>query len=326
MDAGRRKVKPSKSSLSSQSSKLSKVNNFFKKAGSEWNLLIARVKSLGEEVFTEDQVISEIFVESDTDYILEKLDKLSKGYSVNEERFLSQYQKFKSLDKMYENCQHNQAGNGSAGGSANGNGNGNGNNSEDIKSSSTVFSDTHNRVSLKDVIRQTNSSSSTPGLNEEGKSCGIDTDVLEDIADVEDDDELDEDASNDVTDKEATFTYHELDVVRLKEQFDSDSQRNSNTGSGDNEVPEPETNIGQILWEYRRSLWLKSPKGATVTGGSLFFDQVPQESYVKIYNNLVEKGRALKPDRRINLHDLIRVINAGWESEEKWDRAAKGLP
>lgn len=315
---------------SNSSPKSNKVSNIFKKAGAEWNLFLARIKSLGEEVFSEDQVIKEIFVESDTDYLLDKIDKVTRGYSINEERFLSQYQKYKNLDKMYENNQQRVS-------SLN-------NTTEDIKSSSTAFSDNHNRFSLKDVIRQTNSSCSTPLMNQQdpkfetGSSTTkvpepldshleLDSELVDDIEDVEDDDDLDEDTSNDLSDKGIHMTFNDLDVVRLKERFDNDNDSLENNNNEDATSNQSETNIGEVLWEYRRSLWLKSSKGEMhVSTTSLLFDQIPKESYVTIYNNLVDKGRSLKANRKINLHDLIRVINAGWESEEKWERAAKGLP
>lgn len=323
---------PVNNNSNTNNTKSGKLGSFFRKASTEWNLFITKVKSIGDEVFTEDQIIKDLFVESDTDYLLDKLDRLSKGYSVNEERFLSQYQQFKNLDKMYEI--HQQRMN---------------NTTEDIKSSSTVFSESHNRVSLKDIIRQTNSSSSTPIINDEtnnrmrlepGLEPGdIDTELLDDIEDVEDDDDLDEDASNDLGDKALMITFHDLDVVKLKEQYDDNRVKPNNNSQDISDLYGTDANIGDILWEYRRTLWLKSPKPddnctsscfTNSNGGRsnsrLMFEQIPKESYVKIYSNLVEKSKALKAGKRLNLYDLIRVVNAGWEADEKWERAAKGLP
>lgn len=281
--------------------KLKKVNSFFKKASAEFNLFLLRIKSLGDEVFSENQVISELFIETDNDSVLDRLDRHSKGYSIIEERFLSEYKKHKTLDKMYENFQHRT------------------NNEEDLKSSSTAFSENQLRFNLKDVIRQTNSTNGTtlgsPLINE---TMGDEED------EVDEDDDIDQIDSDQPPNKEKEINFDKMenkngfsdvDFIELRKYLEKEKFQELKN-----------ENIGEILWEYRRNQWTTgNVDQSKIAASRLFFDQIPKDSYVKVYNNLVDKGRSLRPDRRINLFDLMKVINAGWVAEEKWERAAKGL-
>lgn len=280
--------------------KLKKVNSFFKKASAEFNLFLLRIKSLGDEVFSENQVISELFIETDNESVLDRLDRHSKGYSLVEERFLSEYKKYKTLDKMYENFQHRSG-------------------EEDLKSSSTAFSENQLRFSLKDVIRQTNSTNGTtlgsPLINE---TIGDEED------EVDEDDEIQELDSDQPPNKEKEINFvkvenkngfGDVDFIELRRYLEKERFQELKN-----------ENIGEILWEYRRNQWTNGNVDQTkIAASRLFFDQIPKDSYVKVYSNLVDKGRSLRPDRRINLFDLMKIINAGWVAEEKWERAAKGL-
>lgn len=92
--------------------------------------------------------------------------------------------------------------------------------------------------------------------------------------------------------------------------------------------PPTEINIGETLWNYRRTKWLHTDKTAEELEDRISCNQIeelPQELQVKIYTNLVNKGKVLKKDKELNLQDLVVIINAGWEAEDKWERAAKGL-
>lgn len=245
----------------SPSSSSKKFSSFFRKASADLNLFLLRIKSLGDDVFNENQVINEFFDDSDTESILDKIDRRSKGYNINEERFLLCYKKFKNLDKMHKEYQQ----------------------TEDIRSSSTVYSDS-NRYSLKDVIQESRSDEAEP--------------------------ETDDETLDDASDKVA---FVDLDMVKMRQQLEADPELNK------------DTNVGDILWEYRRSKWTAGKKSKQAMTNRLLFDQIPKESYVKVYNALVDKGRPLKSDRHINLYDLMKIINAGWVAEEKWERAAKGI-
>ena len=312
------------SNPSSKESKFKKVNGFFQKAGIEWNLFVLKLKSIKEDVFSVDEVIGDLFVESESDSIMDRLDKVTKGYSMNEERFLADFKKFKNLDKIHDHYQQKNI-------------------TEEMKSSSTVCSDS-NRIALKDLL-QVNSASSTPIIfsrnDDEFDESGDDDDDDNNNnnnnnnnntnTNTNNDDDNDNTIINnynntnnnnntnntndddDDSTKNSLVLYQDIDVCKLREQIRVDGS----------------TNIGEALWEYRRTKWLLSSYGKDnqpVSTSKSIFDQIPKDSYVKIYNNLVDKGRPLKADRLINLHDLMKVINAGWVAEEKWERAAIGLP
>lgn len=275
-----------------------KVSNFIKNLSILWGLLRLKVKSLSDEVFTTDELVDDLFVDTDIDDPLERLAKSNRGYASTEEHFLKVFKKYKSLDKMHE--EHLQKGHPLH---------------VEEKSSTTAVSDSQTKgsVSLQDIIRQmsdTSNSSKSP-LNES-----------------EDDDEEEED---DVL----NAIYYEVDVCKLREELASHLKQidlsESITDASKSTLRETgsQINLGEILWEYRRSKWLatnsKGESRAKEHMHELSIAHVPKNSYVRIYNNLVDKGRLLKNDKRINLRDLIKIINAGWISEERWERAAKGL-
>lgn len=137
--------------------------------------------------------------------------------------------------------------------------------------------------------------------------------------------------------------FHDLDVCQLRYELESDLL--GAPGSAALEAlavllvptaattalaaPPLELNIGEALWEYRRSKWLatsKLPQEIAAHVAATLLAALPTELHVRIYNNLVEKGKPLRSGKRINLLDLVVVINAGWVADEKWERAAKGLP
>jgi hypothetical protein len=126
--------------------------------------------------------------------------------------------------------------------------------------------------------------------------------------------------SNDVCDDD--MRYSDINVEKLRQEFDSADA--SDTSSN---LQPSTSNIGTTLWEYRRLKWLKETHSMSVEQRLALasIDHLPQAAYVKIYTNLVEKGKLLKHDKRINLKDVIKIINAGWAAEDVWERAAKGL-
>lgn len=114
--------------------------------------------------------------------------------------------------------------------------------------------------------------------------------------------------------------YEDLDICKLREQMESQQLSLSRSSK---------LCLGEKLWDYRRNAWLTPTKNedeveAHIEDHSLA--HVPREALPKIYTNLVDRGRVLKEDKHVNLKDLTRIINAGWIAEEKWERAAKGLP
>ena len=114
--------------------------------------------------------------------------------------------------------------------------------------------------------------------------------------------------------------YNDVDICKMRQEFESSSTDSTTINSASY------TNIGTALWEYRRKRWLREldpTRKRDLARTSI--EHIPKDSYVKIYTNLVDKGRSLKEDKRLNLGDLVKIIDAGWVAEEKWERAAKGL-
>ncbi|KAF3992454.1 hypothetical protein FT663_00734 [Candidozyma haemuli var. vulneris] len=121
-----------------------------------------------------------------------------------------------------------------------------------------------------------------------------------------------------------------INQVRASPQYNSDSS----TDTRCSQVEQQTSSVGEILWEYRRAKWLSYGR---VTDEMIAekvnsrreeasIKHIPKELYPRIYTNLVDKGKCLKDDKRINLEDLVEVINEGWKKEERWTRAAEGLP
>ncbi|ODV79763.1 uncharacterized protein CANTADRAFT_31921, partial [Suhomyces tanzawaensis NRRL Y-17324] len=165
--------------------------------------------------------------------------------------------------------------------------------SAEVRSSSTAVSDTKTRSTLLDIIRQTTSNSET--VHSE-----------------------DEDHDNEIS-------YHDLDLCKLRQELELHQNSESTEAST---LKSSNENLGTTLWEYRRRKWLQNsdPEKVQQKLSQLSIEHIPKESYHKIYSFLIDKGRSLKNDKKINLLDLINIINAGWIAEEKWDRAARGLP
>lgn len=127
--------------------------------------------------------------------------------------------------------------------------------------------------------------------------------------------------------------YRDLDISKLREKMESREKSIVFTSDistqGSEESKNKKQNVGEVLWDYRRSLWLESHSdedGAdnTVNKQAAIKD-IPKGLYPTIYSNLIEKSKPLKEGKRINLQDLLGVINEGWVQEQRWERAAKGL-
>lgn len=126
----------------------------------------------------------------------------------------------------------------------------------------------------------------------------------------------------DLLSDENMLSYLDIDVEKLRIEFE---QSNYNETSS-NSIISP--NIGSTLWEYRRSKWLytENPSQVAERIKNSNIDHLPNDCYPKLYTQLVEKGKTLRMDKKLNLSDVVKIINVGWIVEEKWDRAAKGLP
>lgn len=128
--------------------------------------------------------------------------------------------------------------------------------------------------------------------------------------------------------------FRDMDVGKLREEFTtrartlqlaSDSSLET-SALGDQDA----SNVGEMLWEYRRAKWLEPSEGVTK---QLLADRhletsirhIPRDQYPRIYMVMVEKGRPLKNNTRLNLEDAINIINEGWVHNDKWERAARGV-
>ncbi|RLV95805.1 hypothetical protein JA1_000782 [Spathaspora sp. JA1] len=127
-------------------------------------------------------------------------------------------------------------------------------------------------------------------------------------------------------DTEYDISYHDLDIYQLRKEFE---QIVASSSEGDADTISSQTNIGTTLWEYRRNKWLTPTNNSNQVYSRLqanSIEHIPRDNLVKVYNNLIDKNRPLKDNKRINLFDLIKIINLGWIAEEKWARAGRGLP
>lgn len=275
-----------KASTKSLAKSRSRVGGLFKKVSINWNLLCLKLKTISEEVFTTDEFVEDLFDDSESDDTIERISKAYRGFSPAEERFLQEFQKYQNLDKMYEAHQRELSHQ----------------ETSDVKSSSTNYSDSQSKnITLEDIIRQNTMTEKTDEL----------------------DDEID---------------FQKFDAVKIRKEYENyikkanEFNENSTASSkstlnSDKKIP----NIGESIWEFRRKKWLYSPNHHnTLTKvklrlKTLSIHHIPKESYARIYSNFVDKSKPLKSDKKINLRDLIEIINAGWIAEERWQRAAKGL-
>lgn len=306
--------------------KKKKKNSWLKKISSEWNLLLLKLKAISEDVLSSEDIVDEFFIESDQDIDnFNRLVKNYKGYNSTEERFLKDYKKFKNLDDMAAAYTSNN----------------------DAKSSSTMVSDKL-QSTIQDIIRkqqqlqQLQVQAQQPQLQQpsallqqlsqqETRFGSIDSRTEEPTREegYEDDDEEDEFTSEE---EYNGISYHDLDFCQLRKEFENYNSNNASscTDTESKETLFSESNIGSTLWEYRRLKWLTPNSNKTDKLSQRIAEtsiaHVPQDCYVKLYSQLIEHSKVLKPGKRINLNDVMKIINAGWIAEEKWDRAAKGLP
>ncbi|ODV84311.1 hypothetical protein CANARDRAFT_201185 [[Candida] arabinofermentans NRRL YB-2248] len=90
---------------------------------------------------------------------------------------------------------------------------------------------------------------------------------------------------------------------------------------------------GELLWEQRNAAWLEpSPENSTLEGKLKLQRRLKEQElkhhvmanhYHIVYKNLVINGKSLK--KPMNLKDLIKVIEAGWNWTKVFERAAQGV-
>ncbi|KAI3406745.2 hypothetical protein KGF56_000350 [Candida oxycetoniae] len=341
-------------------------SSFFKKISSEWNSLLRRLKSISEEVFNPEDIVDNLFIETDSDdhTSLDRLLRSSRGYNSTEEKFLQDYKRFKSLDQMYAHYNDNNGGGinevSTTTIAATSNNNNNNNNSStlinnyDVGSSTTVVSDPLSykiRTTLQDVIRNQSTSTTAINLYQYQNIDEFNSDEEEEGgSEVEGSMPLDDNADTATSTITNEIVYNDIDFILLRKEFEAmvsstnpkSANTNTNTNTSDSDVNSrltfaktqpsqviaPNINIGSTLWDYRRKKWLQctnNPRKIRERINRNSISHIPEESYAKIYNNLIEKNKCLKTDKHLNLSDLISVINAGWIAEEKWERAARGI-
>ncbi|KAG7814175.1 hypothetical protein KL921_000449 [Ogataea angusta] len=130
-------------------------------------------------------------------------------------------------------------------------------------------------------------------------------------------------------DKETCSTGSPLTTTRLT------SPQSSAVSGGDESsaAPDKEGTLtpfcgGEELWKIQNQQWLKPIAEYTTLEGKLKLQKrlrsqdlrhyVSSKDYHIIYRNLVIDGRSLK--QPMNLRDLLRVVEAGWE----WSRVQEG--
>lgn len=313
-----------RSSTTSSSGSKKRLSSIFRKISIEWNLFVLRLKSISEEVFVTDEYIDDLFTDCDLDDTLDRLSKSYRGFTPAEEKFLQDFKKYKSLENLYRAHQRELRNTPSIPHIPN-------NPASSMDTSTTVTNTIEQRplhYSLQDVIRQSADSIS--------RSADLDDDNLSD------DDMSDDDNNEEEDDDELSFA--DVNVVKLRMEYENhlkklnelndDSTDSSSKTTTSDHVQHKNINIGEQIWEFRRSKWLKSPPSTSKEQtenkiserlSEQSIQHIPKDSYPKIYSTFVDKGKNLKNDKRLNLTDLIKIINAGWVHEEKWARAAKGL-
>ncbi|RCK54842.1 hypothetical protein Cantr_04136 [Candida viswanathii] len=212
-----------------------------------------------------------------------------------EDKFLQDYKKYKSLDLMVEHYNNKQQTTTTTTTTISTPNN-------EVKSSSTMTS------TLQDFMRQQPHQDILPASDEF---------LIDDIPD----DDGESTAAGEVM-------FNDIDVIELRKEFESWVNTKNTTDTDSKSTLLSQSNIGSNLWEYRRSKWLQcnDPNKLNDRLKQTSISYIPKDSYVQIYSSLVDKNKILKDDKHINLLDLLKIINAGWIAEDKWERAARGLP
>lgn len=323
---------------------------FLRRLACEWSSFVTRLKDLSEPRSPSEETLDSIFDSSDDDYFGRSQGKYSHVSPIESE-FLLDYKKYRTLEKVYEahklatlhlpvysrteksshssHSSHpiNQANGGSEGQIQN-----EGQLLGQNQNLSRSYSNSPTKIRLPLGQRSIMSTKLNPAtkdtsavitLDEEIKRTGSTTNGA--VSDL----------------NSGTLESHELpnSAEEIIEAPDPDAAT-SNPVNGVNSTlnnlfPLPQRrrstcNLGENLWEERRSRWLETtlsgPEEIKNRQAALSLSHVNAKLHPQIYTMFVEKSKPLKSGTRINLEDLVGVINAGWTKEAKWERAARGLP
>lgn len=128
-----------------------------------------------------------------------------------------------------------------------------------------------------------------------------------------------------------SIPFDKLDVCTLRKEYDQllKNEKWFFIGNGRKaslDASQSYFNIGEVLWQIRRNKWLdrsNSPESKTKERNQQnSLQHLPKESYGKIYNNFVSKNKPLKDGKRINLDDMIAIINEGWIADDTYKQAS----
>lgn len=288
------KTSINKSKTNNAAPTTSRFGSFVSKFTSSCEHLLSKIRTISEEVFTTDDLVKDFFIDSDEDSddltTLERITKANKGYTTAEEKFVVEYSKTKSLEKMYEQAQMKIQ-------------------SQASGSISPPAVPPKVGDQLQDVIRSAHSTNNSTNNN---NNNSIINNIGNNVTLSASDSSL------------ATFSFHDIDVCEMRKELETNVELTSNDAT----LTEKSINIGDTLWNYRRGKWLVTSKTKEEIDNrvsSHLIKELPVDSHTKIYSTLVNKGKSLKKDKRLNLQDLVVIIDAGWVAEEKWERAANGL-
>lgn len=295
--------------ISSPRKELKKSHWFFRRLASEWHAFVLKLKDLLEPHTSGDEALDSIFESSDDDFIGRSPGKYGQVTQI-ESQFLLDYKKHRTLEKVYEahiakeknkggkqfthQCIEIQPLRSSM-------------LAQPVVQSSPESGFTHpftqNAIGSPKASESTiNGASGTKSTVATLGSNGVNSDI------------------NGATlassiDFENERVSSKTDVVL---NFTSPQRRRSTC------------NLGEKLWEERRNRWLEtSLDNAELVSqrqSRLSLAHINSKLHPQIYTMFVEKSKPLKNGARINLEDLVSVINAGWTKDAKWDRAARGLP
>ncbi|KAL6452139.1 hypothetical protein SBY92_001396 [Candida maltosa Xu316] len=277
-----------KSRKRQQNSSSSSFSGFFKKISS----IFSKIKSISDDVLNIDDL--DLFVDpSDLSSAMTTAVPSNNPSSV-EETFLQSYKKYKSLDLVAEHYQKNV-----------------------INNNKSASNNAHHNtqtlsITLQDFMKKQQSTSQTNPHD----------DII-----IDDEFELSDDEST--VENPDEIVYNDIDIIELRKEFETwVNNTNTLSDSDSKSTLLSSTNIGTNLWEYRRSKWLNNtnPKKLKKRLRETSISYIPKESYIKIYSSLIDKNKVLRNDKHINLSDLIKIMNIGWIAEDKWERAARGLP
>lgn len=252
----------------------------------KFSTFLSKIKTISDEVLHQPD---------DFDLFIDYNMPSSTNITPTEEKFLQDYKKFKSLDLLAAHYNNINQQNGQTNAIIS---------SNDVKSSSTMTS------TLQDFIHTQPNSDILPASDEF---------LLEDI------DDENENENESIT---GEVLFNDIDVIELRKEFENWVNSKNITDTDSKSTLLSQSNIGINLWEYRRNKWLQCNDSNKLKNRlkETSISYIPKDSYVQIYTNLIDKNKTLKDDKHINLLDLLKIINAGWIAEDKWERAARGLP